>query len=343
MIRNAIERFDLEKFIQRFGAQPGRKGGEWRMTCPLCGRDKLRVNVERKSWHCWYCEEYKTGFDGRRIAVKGAGGTLALIQLLEGCTKEQAVKMVLGRSFAPVDFGEPEDDDYEIEYLESVRTAVKPAVPILPPEGWQTIEPSTYLQLPYLASRGITYQDVMQFGLFWCAQGKYANRIIFPVYEQNQLVYWQARAMWDSDHKRFIKALNPGPVPNMAGASEVLFNLDIARQYERVVITEGPIDAIHVGPDAVCTFGKKISIVQILKLYYAGVKAVDLMWDGPTEKEPEGTRREMLLAANKLSALFDVRLVFVPQGDPGAHSVGDNALYRSQSQNSSFLSRLARL
>lgn len=330
---NLIDRFDLEGYIQRFGARQDTKSGEWILLCPTCGKDKLQVNGEKKSWHCWVCEEYKTGFDGRRMAVRGAGGVLALIQLLEGCTKGQAVQLVLGQSVGPqLDLEALEQDALDdFEYLEG-----RASVAILPPDHWQPINAGTYARLPYLAQRGIRFSDVQQYGLFWCDQGRYVNRLIFPVWEQGQLVYWQARAMWEGEGRRFIKSLNPLPTPGMSGASEVLFNLDVARQYERVVLTEGPIDAIHVGPDAVATFGKKISLAQILKLCYAGVKAIDLMWDADAQ-------REMIVAASRLSALFDVRLVWVPSGDPGEHSPGSNAQYRSQAQNSSFWGKLARL
>ena len=42
-----------------------------------------------------------------------------------------------------------------------------------------------------------------------------------------------------------------------------------------------------------------------------------MLWDGPSEKEPRGAWDEALRAADRLSAFVDVRIVFLPWGDPG--------------------------
>ena len=77
------------------------------------------------------------------------------------------------------------------------------------------------------------------------------------------------------------------------------------------------MDVLRTGPDAVCTFGKRIYHRQVQKLWDKGVRALDLMWDGPTPSEPHGAHPEMVQAAPWLASHFDVRLVFLPQGDPG--------------------------
>lgn len=350
--RTAIEKFDLEMYIQKFGAKPLSKPSEWVLDCPTCGKsEKLHVNVRKKSWHCWVCEEYRVRLDGRRVPVRGAGGVLALIQLLEGCSKEQAVNILMDNTPAPdsLDIESLEWDAIDPDYLSEQReTNLKPAPAIPPPPFWKPITDSIYGMLTYLWHRGITMEEVRQFGLVYCDAGRYANRLICPVWERRQLVYYQARAMWDEKdggrNKRFLKSLNPPNHDGMASATEVVFNLDTARNYQRVAITEGPIDAMHVGPDAVASFGKKLSAVQILKMRYAGVRAVDLMWDGPSEKEPYGAWPEMLQMASKLAGIFDdVRVVFIPRGDPGNYSKEQNAMFRAQARPASSISRLALL
>lgn len=180
--------------------------------------------------------------------------------------------------------------------------------PIDPPEGWGAVTEV----MPFMVERGITLEDARVFGLGWCSSGRYAGRLIFPVFEQGQLVYFQGRAMWPEHVSpgRYIKSLNPSRSEGAAVSSEVLMNLDFARRFERVVIVEGPTDLVRSGPDTVCTFGKAISLVQIRKLIAAGVRAVDLMWDGDA-------REAMVEAARLLASHFDTRLVFLPHGDPG--------------------------
>ena len=330
--------FDLEGYIQKFGAVPLQKN-EWVLKCPMCGKeDKLSVNVVKGFWHCWVCEEYETTWEGKRRPVKGAGGVLSLIKWLEGCTHGRAAAILADGSTAEaVSSLAIFEDVWDTKVEEPVRGR-----PISPPPNWQHI----YSLLPYCKKRGITEEDVRQFGLVHCVAGRYRNRLVFPVWEGNDLMYYQARAMWEEvPGQRYIKSLNPPRVAGdgTVGPSDVLMNLDTARNYPRVAITEGPIDCIHAGPSAVCTFGKKISYQQIYKLRAAGVRAIDLMWDGPSEKEPRGAWPEMLQVAARLSGVFDVNLVFLPRGDPGEYTREELNRFRAEARPAATISRLALL
>ena len=137
--------------------------------------------------------------------------------------------------------------------------------------------------------------------------------------------------------------MNPPRQAGMAGPGEVLMNLDTARAHARVAVVEGPIDCVHAGPSSVATFGKKITMTQALKLRRAGVRCLDLMWDGPTDREPMGAWPEMMRAASLLSGMFDVRLVFLPHGDPGDYTRSELDRLRSLAVPASSVSRLAML
>ena len=195
------------------------------------------------------------------------------------------------------------------EFTSFVTSYYQGVVPIMPPPNSRPID----LPLHYMTYRGISTEDAKRLGMFWCDKGKYANRLIFPVWEDDKLVYWQARAMWDSKEKGFLKALNPPKCPGTAVSSDVFMNLNSARFYPRVCITEGPIDCIHTGPDAVASFGKSLSAVQIAKLWRAGVRAIDLMWDADA-------RESTLGIAPLLAQMFDLRIVWLPEKDPGSYT-----------------------
>lgn len=333
-IRQAIssfERFDLERYLIEHGANRETLT-EWTLDCPTCGKEsKLCVSVLKKAWHCWVCEAIE--------GVKGRGGLLDLLQLLDGLTRAQARARILEgfRDTANLEAIEA------LDFFQRLEAKSEP-VAIAPPPHWRPID--TPGILPYLDRRGIDFADVRAFGLFWCVAGRYMDRVIFPVWEKGVLVYWQARAMWEAgDHEgppgKYIKALNPPKQEGAAGAGDVLMNLEQAATFGRVVITEGPIDAIHVGRDAVCSFGKKLSNTQIAKLLSAGVTSLDLMWDGPGSTEPKGAWPEMFQTAKRLRGLFDVRLVFLPRGDPGDYTRAELAQFREQcSRSAEDFSRL---
>ena len=307
--------FDLEKYLIRFNPVSC-KTDEWILNCPICHRDKLVVNISKKLWHCWICQEYKRNEFGKRVPIKGAGNIVQLVMLLDRVTyqvAQQFVKENIGintKGFTYTDLDEGIAKEKEIPF---------------PPFSKRITG-----TLPYCYKRGITLEDVYYFGLFYCDGGWYRNRLMFPVYEEGRLIFYQGRAMWDSQPGEiYLKALNPPKDSGVAGIKDVLFNLENASRWDRVAITEGPIDAIHTGYDAVCTFGKHITEKQILKLCQHNVRNIDLMWDGPSDKEPFGAVKEMFEVLPLLSGIFNTRVVFLPQGDPGDYSRNDLNIIRA--------------
>lgn len=339
LIHQAVELFDLLSYVLDHGGEEAQTN-QWVLMCPTCGKRKLVVDLNRRAWHCWVCEQYGPADPrtGKRQVLQGAGGLIDLVQFIERWDRKRAAEFILAQTSLQAPRLDRIDGDLRANVAREVDgLRVLPTLPY--PDCTKKIDGT----LPYMIQRGIGMEDVRMFGLFYCDGGRYKGRLIFPVYEDGRLVYYQGRAMWESKEPGFLKSLNPAKEEGAAVNSEVLFNLDLARRYPRVAITEGPIDAVHVGPDAVCTFGKKISATQIAKLLRAGVKAVDLMWDGPSEREPHGAWPEMFAVAPTLATLFDTRLVFVPQKDPGTWQRHENAYFRSQGRSVASFSQTARL
>lgn len=312
----AIERFNIAEYVRGHGADIA-QAGEYTLVCPSCLKQKLIVNTAKKAWHCWICQKYETVYtpSGPRLRpVSGAGGLIDLVQVLENCTRKQAVDRVMSAAFT---LAHELATLPEVELRAGLLQQYAPAPSIAPPAFWK---PITNL-LPYCYERRIAMEDVRAFGLYYCDEGRYANRLIFPVYEEGRFVYFQARAMWKPrPGEPYVKAINPAREYAGTTSDQVLMNLDRARLHPRVAIVEGPMDCVRAGPDSVCTFGKAISATQVAKLVRAGVRAVDLMWDGPTEREPMGARIEMERTAPLLSSMFDLRIIYLPWGDPADHT-----------------------
>lgn len=118
----------------------------------------------------------------------------------------------------------------------------------------------------YLRSRGYD-PDLLSHSLniSYCHEAKEgfslaANRIIIPIQLHNSLVGWQARYIGDKNWKEchFPKYWS---MPNMSRSS-ILYNYDLAKDFNYVVITEGPSDVWSVGKSAIATLGKCISQQQ---------------------------------------------------------------------------------
>lgn len=321
-----IKAFPLERYLTDYGVEfEGDR--EWTLTCPKCGKQKLVVNMKRKVWHCWVCEKKSVDVYGKTKIDYGGGGIVALIAWLESLSNKQAADRLreLAQPAAVSVDRIPDEDPAP------VQKGPKHAVPIEWPEYARKIDGI----LPYMAKRRITMEDVLDFGLAWCDRGQYYNRLVFPVWEDGRLVYWQARAMWEANEHiekgRYIKALNPTAVPGMATSYDVLFNLDVAGHFDTITLTEGPIDAVRTGRNAVCTFGKQMSDTQIVKLYRRRPRRVEIMYDGPSETEPNGAFEEMIRLGKKIRPLFeDVRIVYLPAGDPGDYTREQLNQFRAQ-------------
>jgi hypothetical protein len=183
--------------------------------------------------------------------------------------------------------------------------------------GAEVNDPQIMRGRGYCKIRGISPEIIREMRLAICTKGPFRNRIIFPVFDSGgRLIFFQGRAMWaprdNSSH--FIKTLSSKKREGSAGAGDCLLNLQylISKgETERVLLVEGPVDCAHAWPDAVCTWGKKISERQISMLIQAGVKEVDLCWD--SDAVPQMERY-----APELAGIFKVRIVRLPFGcDPG--------------------------
>jgi len=321
-----LNNFPLVNYLLSKGAKEIKKN-EFLLTCPTCGKEKLTVNISKKLWHCWTCVKYiYDPWMQSKKTIQGAGSLLQLVILFEKISLPEAVAFVTRYSAYRV---EKLLSFVDLKLDEKNVTVEAPEYKTMAlPECSTPIDRLT----PWLVDRGISMADVKHFGLFTCTAGRYGSRLISPVYDNSRLICFQGRAMWWAHPKeKYVKALAPAHQPGYARTSDVLFNLDQAASYPSVAVVEGPIDTIHTGYDSVCTFGKKISINQIKYLLKYKVKAIDLMWDGISLTEPTGAWIEMLCVAPLLSQIFDLRLVFLPKGDPGSLSRGQINEFRSKS------------
>jgi hypothetical protein len=335
----ALQRFDLLAYVEAKGAvKDGRD--EMVLFCPQCETEKLTVNPHNRMWRCFRCE-YLTE-TGALHGAKPRGNVFQLVEWLEGTSKRDTARFILERASGQT--ADAMAGPLVTDFAPVVTHALKRPTGL--PESCVAITAI----LPYMKRRGITLEDAAMFGLGHVpaeAGGWLANRIIFPVWDRGQCLYWQARACWDvHEHvarwpgDKFRKSLNPSSERNgqfFLGSSDVVGNLESAVACSpRPVIVEGPTSGIRTGPDAMWTFGKNLYPAQVVRMVEHGVRAVDFMWDGPSAPDAAGVRKEPLgawpdmlrHAPTLVSAGIDVRVVFIPQGDPGDYSRAEVAEMR---------------
>jgi hypothetical protein len=169
----------------------------------------------------------------------------------------------------------------------------------LPPEGNE-----------YSRSRGIPNGAATWFRLGECFSGWLADRLVFPIFFQDKLIYWVARDQTGLAEKKILNMPNK---PGMAGSGDVLLNMDRAGLVNggRVVLVEGPVDAAVVGPDAVASLGKNLSRNQIVRMVEYGYTHVTVCYDGDVRKTAMDT-------AKRISAYIPASVAELPGKDDPA-------------------------
>lgn len=282
-------------------------------NCPKCvyrgeptpdTNKKLWINSEKGTFHCYRC--------------KWSGSLVRLVQGLAQCSLEQAIRILKGKLLDPLDYM---DLKLHIEKIEPDEAESDPLRDVELPYGYVPLEG----EHPYLTKRKLPWQYAVKHDWGIAEAGYCKDRIIIPFFMNGRLVFWQARATWEEPENRdFKKVLNPKGV----SARAILYNFDVAREYETVIITEGFMDAAKVGSNAMATNGKMFHVEQCEFLKETNCKEVILAWDADAwtdeRRKKDGTLIKPCSMARATDLLrgygFKVRCARLPhKRDPGSY------------------------
>jgi len=271
VLERALEAFDAESFAERHGGHKESRSPrsfEYLLIC-TCGSDRLRWRHQpgvKQAWICWGCST--------------TGDTLDLVGRLEGLDRNGAAAYV---EAGYVGGDAPTGLVAGARVRAPARTSLM-RLPQMPyPHGVEALTWGAPRHLKawryLLEERGLARETVSSWPLGIGVEGWLRDYVVFPVQMDGGLVYWQGRASWDppkhldKDGRKawakatgYRKTLNPANRDKQASAEEVLFNYDRARVSTHVVVVEGPIDALQVGPHCVALFGKRASDTKVERL-----------------------------------------------------------------------------
>lgn len=296
------------------------KGMQYSFVCPLCNdhKERLFVNIDNKKYICHNCQS--------------AGTIVTFIAEYNHITWRDALNVY--REFEGYEIQLPDDIEEEIysKLIQIPEVKVEKYVHPLP-EEFTLIEhahgKAGEHAVKYLKSRGITLSMAERYYIGYCAEGKYANRIIMPDFEDGDLVYWQART-WEPTPKSpvarrmFRKVLNPSLTREQVeqgiidiSKSEVISNIDLIKDQGVGVLCEGKMDAYTLLDYGGCLHGKSMSDTQFLKIVTNKDKidTIYVMMDGDAF-------RSTLTIAERLSRYMDnVYVCKIPE-DKDPNSLG---------------------
>lgn len=302
-LRKLAEKFPLLAWLSDRFAPHQRfiSGDEFQIDHDDCGdeRRRLWINVEKRLGWCYRCE---TSYD-----------LFSLIRYVEGCSLAEAIRTVqeavpraasldgIRRRVAALDAldEEPEaDPPRRIELPLGFRACAEE--PVWPP------------YLDRLGSRRLAVKH----GVGWCENyGRYARRLIVPITYSGQVVSFAARLMRSrrEGEEEWNPYLYPKSKPGVqAGTGSLLFNYDRAKSHRVIVLTEGTLDAIHIGDHSMSLLGKSLSREKLALLFASEAQEVVLMFDGD-----EAGRAATLKIGAMLRPFYTVRDARLPAGkDP---------------------------
>jgi len=244
------------------------------VDCPFCGWEKhLGINKSSGQVFCWVCEfadeKYRPSL--LRVLVESSGFSY------------EEVKQIM------------EEHGWERFYVEDDHKIKLSRKGRLPKEAID-IDIASFLSGPrrYILKRNFSLGIVKKYGLKYCKSGPYRKRMIIPIHFDGKLVSFTSRSY--SGEGRYKHA-------NLSMSSmrikSVLYNLDTAKQYERIFILEGPTDVWRMGDDSVCVFKSKLSRDQrniIYDLYKKGlIREIVIVFD-PMATARAYEAADMLLA-----------------------------------------------
>lgn len=281
--------FDIKKWLEKEGFDfefVNERNVSW--PCPWCNKGKGHFTVsitEKEVFNCYHCN--------------AAGDYVELIMKLKGISYKDAYDIV-NDFFMEVQTFEPKEEPKH----ESVGIS-------LPSRSSWTARTRQYME-----SRGWSRAEMDYFGLYPTSEWPYKGRIVLPVYEEGNPVFFQARTTVDAKPKYRS--------PKGSEKSFWLWNIDSIED-RTVVLAEGVFSAFNIlkaGYSSVAVFGKTVSAIQAKKLLTKGIKEIFIFFDPDTVflKFKGGFHLDIL--SMKLSRIFPkVWFVETENGDPGDMSL----------------------
>ena len=237
----------LNRVIGNRGRQL-KKANEYMYWSPFTShhKPKLQINTQTQKWHCW-------------VSNQGGHKLYQLFKKLKA-SKEQ--------------FDELTDLVGGFQSLSSNREKVKENIVRLPKEFKPLLSNGNSIiakhSRVYLNNRNISNGDILRYGIGYCEEGIYSNRVIVPSYNSDgELNYFVGRDIYEGG----FKYKNP-PVSKDVIGFDLFINWN-----EPIILCEGVFDAIAIKRNAIPLFGKTIPKSLKKKIYEKKVKEIYILLD----------------------------------------------------------------
>ena len=226
-----------------------KKSNEYMFWSPFIShhKPKLQINTQTQKWHCW-------------VSNQGGHNLFQLFKKLKA-SREQFDELsdIVGKPKSLSSKYEKNKQKEIVRLPNEFKPLWKGNVSIIKKHA-----------LVYLKNRGINMVDIIRYGMGYCEEGLYANRIIVPSYSSDgDLNYFVGRDIYGGG----FKYKNP-PVSKDVIGFDLFINWN-----EPIVLCEGVFDAIAIRRNAIPLFGKTIPKSLMKKIYEKQVRQIYILLD----------------------------------------------------------------
>lgn len=261
---------------------------------------KMNFNIEKVAFHCWRCEYGKSNLE--RFFRDLNGGVLRIVEaaLIRGEIRPPKAKNLVAQIAKMIYV------DEKVKALRSVK--LPPEMESLTQCQWDDPPLRLKRAIRYLKERGTGPASVHKFKIGYCPTGRYAQRLVFPVFQGGKQIYFTTRFAG----KHYTKALNAQKQDGYHGRSTCLLNYDGVVGAKVVAVVEGAFD-LMAHQHAVGLIGKEISDTHIdllLALAKLGTEEFVISLDAGAGKSADKVRSKLAGYGPKVTMLV------LKRGDP---------------------------
>lgn len=285
---------ELKEFFQEYDIEFWESGknvskGWINVQCPFCNDDSNHLGIRLKDLtvNCWKC---------------GKKNIIRLIKELLSCSYSEA-KDIFKRL-------ETTEATRIIDETENIRLSqAENYVKI--PEDASRVFPKMHRD--YLKERGFDYRKLIRKYKIKAVfnSGKYAFRIIIPIYIGGQLISFTSRDVTGYANLRYKHAsLSECAIR----PKDLIYGVDDIQVGGDAILVEGVFDAWRLGKGAICSFGTQLSGKQYVELSKLDLDHLFILFD----QDRGGIRSAKTLSKNVAPLARNVETIRLPKfdGDP---------------------------
>jgi DNA primase len=133
------------------------------------------------------------------------------------------------------------------------------------------------IHLKYLKNRGFNPRKLIRkYNLKACyTTGKYAYRIIIPIYDNGRLITWTSRDVTGKQSRYRAASIEESAVD----PSEAIYNFDNVKEYHDAFLVEGPTDVWKMGDGSFCFMGVKYSQKRFARIIEKNIRNLFIFYD----------------------------------------------------------------